>query len=241
MSARAVARAPRAVPARRTVTDLAADALRERILEGELAEGSPIRQDAVAVALGMSRIPVREALRRLEAEGLIAIHPHCGAVVSSLSLDEITELFELRALVEADLLRRAVPELQLADLRRAGEVLDRYDRAFRDRRVDEWAELNWQFHATLLAPAGRSRSLAMVQNLHHQSERYMRMQLALTRGEARAQAEHRAILRAARAGAAGTAARLVSGHILSAGRNLTAFLRRHRSAAPARSFNSPVR
>jgi DNA-binding GntR family transcriptional regulator len=216
---------------RRTVADLAAEALRDLILRGDLAEGEPVRQDAVALELGVSRIPVREALRRLEAEGLVEFSPHCGAVVSSLSLEEITELFDLRALIEASLLRRAVPRLSRDELRHAAEVLVRYDEAFRERRVREWAELNWEFHFTLLAPSGRSRTLALVQNLHHQSERYTRMQLALTGGESRAHVEHRGILAAARHGDSALAARRAARHIRAAGRQLTEFLGRHRAAS----------
>jgi DNA-binding GntR family transcriptional regulator len=230
MTVRAPVAAPIEPLLRRTVADLAADALRERILRGDLAEGSPVRQDAVAMELGVSRIPVREALRRLEAEGLVELSPHCGAVVSSLSLDEITELFDLRALIEAALIRRAVPRLADGDLRRAGDILQQYERAFRERRVGDWAELNWRFHSTLLTPAGRSRTLALLQNLHQQSERYMRMQLALTRGESRARQEHRAILAAARQGDGGTAARLVAALVRNAGRQLASFLRQHRAA-----------
>jgi DNA-binding GntR family transcriptional regulator len=216
---------------RRTVADLAAEALRDLILRGDLAEGAPVRQDAVALELGVSRIPVREALRRLEAEGLVEFSPHCGAVVSSLSLAEITELFDLRALIEASLMRRAVPRMSRDDLRHAAEVLARSDVAFRERRVREWAELNWEFHSALLAPSGRSRTLALVQNLHHQSDRYMRMQLALTGGESRAHAEHRAILTAARQGDRAVAARLTARHVRAAGRQLVGFLRRHRAAS----------
>ncbi len=219
-----------AARARRTIADLAADALRDRILRGDLAEGAPVRQDAMAAELGMSRIPVREALRRLEAEGLVELSPHCGAVVSSLSLEEITELFDLRALIEGALLRRSVPRLSAKVLGLAGEVLTQYERAFRERRIQHWADLNWRFHSILLAPAGRNRTLAMVQTLHHQSERYMRMQLTLTRGESRAHLEHRAILAAARNGDGPGAARLTASHVRHAGRDLVAFLRQYRTA-----------
>lgn len=230
MTVRALPRAGRTPIARRTVADLAADALRDQILRGDLAEGSPVRQDAVAQELGVSRIPVREALRRLEAEGLVEMSPHYGAVVSSLSLDEITELFELRAVIEASLIRRAVPRFAAADLRRVDEVLRQYERAFRERQVREWAELNWRLHSALLAPAGRTRTLALLQNLHQQSERYMRMQLTLTRGEGRARDEHRAILAAVRAQDGPGAARLLATHVRNAGRQLTGFLEHHRPA-----------
>src|SRR5438132_13826238 len=96
-----------AVPIQRqTVAGMTVEALRERILRGDYPEGEPLRQDALADELGVSRIPVREALRQLEAEGLVTFSPHRGAVVSSLSLEEIDELFELRAQIECDMLRR---------------------------------------------------------------------------------------------------------------------------------------
>jgi DNA-binding GntR family transcriptional regulator len=209
-----------ALPRRRTVADLAADALREQILRGDLSEGEPLRQDAIALSLGMSRIPVREALRQLEAEGLVELNPHYGAVVSTLSLDEITELFDVRAVLEAWLMRRAVPRLTAEMLRHATDVLREYDAALRRGEMHEWVRLNWEFHSALLAAAGRQRTLALVQNLHHQSERYMRMQLAITHGEARARFEHRAILTAARKGDPALAARLTTAHVRNAGRRL---------------------
>src|SRR3954452_24316566 len=97
---------------RQTLTGMTADAIRERILLGHYPEGEPLRQDALGAELGVSRIPVREALRQLEAEGLVTYSPHRGAVVSHLSLKEIRELFELRALIEADLTRRSVPRMR---------------------------------------------------------------------------------------------------------------------------------
>ncbi|MGH7460513.1 MAG: GntR family transcriptional regulator, partial [Longimicrobiales bacterium] len=107
--------------------ELTAEALREKILHGDYAEGAPLRQDALAAELGVSRIPVREALRQLEVEGLVTFSPHVGAIVSTLSLDEISELFELRAVLETELLKRALPKLTPEILDRADAVLDAYD------------------------------------------------------------------------------------------------------------------
>src|SRR5688572_3432450 len=94
-------------PARRLVTVTVADAatreLRQRIMSGELADGTPLRQDALAAELGVSRIPIREALSRLESEGLVASYPHRGYVVTALSSEEISELFDLRSLLEPEL------------------------------------------------------------------------------------------------------------------------------------------
>lgn len=218
---------------RQTVAALTLEALREKILRGDYPEGTPLRQDALAAELGVSRIPIREALRQLEAEGLVHFSPHCGAVVSSLSLPEIKELFELRALIEADLLRRAIPRMEPEDLDRADEILDQYDAAFRSGDVAAWGALNWKFHSTLLSPADRPLSMGVVQNLQNQSDRYMRMQLALTHGEHRASGEHRAIAEAARQGEIERACALLTTHILGAGRVLVEFVREHRAREEA--------
>jgi DNA-binding GntR family transcriptional regulator len=218
---------------RRTVVDLAVEELRERILHGDYPDGYPLRQDALAESLGVSRIPVREALRQLEADGLVVVNPHQGAVVSMLSLDEVEELFELRALIESDLMRRATPHMDEARLQRAGEVLDEYEAAFERREIAAWGQLNWEFHSTLLSAAGRAKTLGVLQTLHNQSERYLRMQLALTHGEMKAIGEHRGILAAARSGDPEATAQRTAEHIMSAGRALTDFLKVHREDAGA--------
>lgn len=220
---------------RQTLTGMTLEALRERILRGEFPEGEPLRQDAIAEELGVSRIPVREALRQLEAEGLVTFNPHRGAVVSSLSIADIEELFALRARLESQLLRRAVPLLTRADFERAEEILDEYDVAFRDREVAAWGDLNWQFHSTLYSAAKRPVTMGVVERLHLHANRYARMQLALTHGESRAQDEHRAILAAARKRTPARASSLLTAHIQGAGRSLVRFLRGERASHDGRS------
>ena len=215
---------------RQTLAGMTLDAIRDRILRGAYPEGEPLRQDAIADEMGVSRIPIREALRQLEAEGLVSFSPHRGAVVSSLSLDEIEEVFELRADIESRLLRRAIPLLDEDSLARGAEVLVRYERALRAHDVAEYGELNWQFHSTLYDAADRPVALGIVQRLHQQADRYLRMQLALTHGEHRANEEHRAILDAARKHDVRRGTALLREHILGAGRSLGDFLREHREA-----------
>jgi DNA-binding GntR family transcriptional regulator len=215
---------------RQTLAGMTLDAIRDRILRGAYPEGEPLRQDAIAEEMGVSRIPIREALRQLEAEGLVSFSPHRGAVVSSLSLDEIDEVFELRADIESRLLRRAIPLLDEDSLARAAEVLVRYERALRAHDVAEYGELNWQFHSTLYDAADRPVALGIIQRLHQQADRYLRMQLALTHGEHRANEEHRAILDAARKHDVRRGTALLREHILGAGRSLGDFLREHREA-----------
>jgi DNA-binding GntR family transcriptional regulator len=214
---------------RQTITSLTAERLREKILKGDYPEGGPLRQDALAAELGVSRIPVREALRQLEAEGLVTFSPHVGAVVSSLSIAEIGELFELRAILESETLRLSADQLTEADLDRAEDILDAYEAAFRTGDVAEWGALNWKFHSTILGVADRPLTMGVLSTLHNQSDRYTRLQLSLTHGESRASEEHRAILAAIRERDVERAASLLRNHITDAGHSLADFLRVHRS------------
>ncbi|HUF27390.1 MAG TPA: GntR family transcriptional regulator [Gemmatimonadaceae bacterium] len=226
---------------RRTVSSVVLAALRERIVRGVYRDGAPLRQDALAEELGVSRIPVRESLRQLEAEGLVTFSPHRGAVVSTLSLPEIEEVFFLRAELEGDLLRRAVPRMTTDQLDLSLEILDRYDRMLDAGDIAGYGEMNWQFHSTLYAPAERPITMVIVHRLHQHSDRYLRVQLALTRGESRASEEHRAIVAAARRGDARLACRLLREHIIGAGTQLVDFLRLRREgerARPARPLES---
>lgn len=226
---------------RQTLTSMTVDAIRERILRGHYPEGEPLRQDAIGAELGVSRIPVREALRQLEAEGLVIFNPHRGAVVSVLSLRQIRELFELRAEIEGDLIRRAVPLMKPEHHAKAEEILDAYDAALRSGDVAVYGALNWKFHSALYAAADRELTMSVVSKLHHHSDRYLRMQLALTHGETRARNEHRAIAAAARKRDSAKASRLMRDHIIGAGRTLVSFLEREgaqRAESASRSVTS---
>ena len=214
---------------RSTLAGMTLEALRERILRGHYPEGEPLRQDAIAVELGVSRIPVREALRQLEAEGLVTFNPHRGAVVSTLSIDEITELFELRAEIESDLLRRSMPHLTDADHEKIENILDEYERALAEGEVAVWGQLNWEFHRSLNEPSRREFTLGILAKLHQHSDRYLRMQLVLTHAELRARDEHRAIAAAAKRGDAKAGAKLMRDHILDAGRTLVTFVQKQRN------------
>lgn len=114
-------------PVFKTRTQLVEEAIRTQILKGELKTGQPLRQDALAKEFNVSRIPVREALVQLEAQGLVSFEPHKGATVTELSPDKIDELFELRAVVECHILERAIQNMTDEDLERAREVRERFE------------------------------------------------------------------------------------------------------------------
>jgi DNA-binding GntR family transcriptional regulator len=214
------------------------EALRERILRGAYPDGEPLRQDTLAEELGVSRIPVREALRQLEAEGLVTFSPHRGAVVSSLSLAEIEELFELRAEIECDLVRRAVPNTTPEQLGRATELIDEFEDAMHSGDIARWGPLNWHFHAALYAPANRNVTMGVLQKLHQHSDRYVRMQVLLGTGGATTNDEHRGIAAAVQAKDVDRAAALMRSHVLGAGRALREFLITHRAALSETARNA---
>src|SRR5215208_4995895 len=101
-----------------TTPDLIADSLREEILRGAIPPGQPLRQEELADRFGVSRLPVRDALLRLEAQGLVEVFPNRGAFVVSLSADEVREIYDLRILLEGDAVEQSVPRMTVDDRRR---------------------------------------------------------------------------------------------------------------------------
>ncbi len=93
----------------KTRTQVVIEIFREKILSGNIAAGEPLRQSTLANELNVSRIPIREALLQLEAEDLVKFEAHKGATVTEFSVEKITELFELRALIETNMLAKAIP------------------------------------------------------------------------------------------------------------------------------------
>jgi DNA-binding GntR family transcriptional regulator len=197
-----------------------AASLQERILSGEFKEGDQLVQDAIAREYEVSRMPVREALRQLEAAGLVKLRLHKGAVVTSVPTEQIAELFHLRCLLEGDLLAAALPEMQPTDLSAANELLLKLEVAYENRAIDQWGPLNWAFHRRLYEPSGRVQTLQMVQSINLQTERYIRLQLTLTKSFAVANAEHRKLLRLCAGRDHDSAVQYLVKHIDEAGRKL---------------------
>ena len=197
----------------RTLSLAVADRLRQDILDGVHGPGAQLRQDALAAAYGVSRIPVREALFQLEAEGLVMLAPHRGAVVSALRAEEIRDVFELRALLEPRLLAASIPLLDEADL----AALDRIEAAFASaierRDSGAWGRLNGELHLAMYARAPLPRTLAIVAGLLQTSERYTRLQLATPEAWRRAEREHADLVKLCKARHAAAAVSLLGAHI----------------------------
>jgi len=199
----------------RTVAASAADAIRRKIFDGQLRDGEPLRQDLLAAEFGISRTPIREALVQLEAEGLIRIEPHKGAVVRGASVSDIEETFELRAILEPMLLARSAPRLTARDFDDIKSILNEYSSELRSHNVHRWGELNTILHARLYARAERPQMQAIVDKLLTASDRYTRLQLLHTDGLRRAEREHAQIVELCRKRDYDAAATLLARHIHS--------------------------
>jgi len=210
------------LPRPRTSADLVADTLREAIARGELKGGTPLRQEELAARFGLSRMPVRDALRILEGEGVLTLHPTRGAVVAEADPDDITEIFEIRILLECEALRLAVPQMDEAALEEAEEALERLDN---DAKVGAWGRLNREFHLALYRPCGRPRLLALIDAQHNAADRYVRLILAHFGYAKASQKEHRRMLRHCRAGDAKGAVAELREHLAGAARRMRGFLR----------------
>lgn len=198
-----------------------ADALRVEILRGKLQGGQPLRQDEIAAQFGVSKIPVREALVQLKAEGLVNFYPNRGAFVSELSAAEADEIYVMRIAVETAVLARAIPHLTVSHFKQAGEILDAIDH---EDNIANWGELNWEFHATLYSPAGLPRVMETLRTLHTSIARYLVLYLAGMEYQKKSQREHRALLQACRAGEAENAEDILEAHLHSASTHLIKFL-----------------
>ena len=201
--------------------DFIASALRNAIMQGQFKANQPLRQDHIAQELGVSKIPLREALVQLKAEGLVSFMPNRGAVVSELSANKVDEIFTMRIALETKALERAIPNLSSADLIRTKSVLEILEKE-NDRT--QWSELNWEFHATLYQASQMPRLLNTIETLHNNVTRYLIIYLDRLSAQDISQKEHLAIFNACKRGNIDAATKQLTTHLRKASKRLMAFL-----------------
>jgi DNA-binding GntR family transcriptional regulator len=152
--------------------------LRRRIVDGSLPPGSRIDQDAEAEALGVSRMPLREALRRLEAEGLVSVVRHGGAFVRDLSLGDLDDLYLLRAALEGLAGRIGTEQLSDTELNEMKCLVPSMEAVVRSPDLDAWLNVDWEFHSIIYGAAGHPRLFKMIRMLLDESARYRHLILA---------------------------------------------------------------
>jgi DNA-binding GntR family transcriptional regulator len=206
---------------RGSMSRMIANALRAAIVDGTLAPGAPLRQDAIARHFSVSAIPVREALRQLESEGWVKVEMNKGATVAPLSADEAREIYEIRAALESLAIGLAIPAHTPASLRHA-EVLCKAASAEADPSL--YVARNKAFHLSLYEPVVRPQLLEMIGMLHGRGERYLRLKFGLPSYKGESDREHAALLKAVRRRDVATAQSLVTKHLLDTGELLHRFL-----------------
>jgi DNA-binding GntR family transcriptional regulator len=214
-----------------SLVDAAHEQIRRRILDNVWPPGHRALEQEVALALGMSRTPVREALVRLQAEGLVEVVPRHGMRVLPVSPTDMREIYEVLTALECmacELLARRRPDAAtLAPLDAASAAMDR---ALAADDLDAWARADEQFHAELVAAAGNRHLQAMVMNLWDRAHRARMFSLRLRPKPVNSTREHAALVERLRAGDAEGAAQVNRQHRERASRELLAIFERYRLA-----------
>lgn len=194
-----------------------AEQLRAELLAGKIKPGAPLPQEDLAARFAVSRIPVRDALRILSAEGLVNMTPNRGANVITLSRHDVRELYELRVLLECDCLERAaraVTDDKLAEIDRVRK------RADLDAGTPNWAIGDWAFHEALYRIAGRQRQVALIHALRQTCQIFVGSYGTLTTKRPRWLSEHKLIVDHLRQGEPDLAVSVLRRHIEAAGGHL---------------------
>jgi DNA-binding GntR family transcriptional regulator len=178
----------------RNLSDQLVDLVRDRILAGQVPVDQAIRQDALASELGVSKIPLREALTRLEQDGLIRSQANRGFFVRPLTGDEAEEVYELRLKLEPEAVGLAATRASDEDRAFAAQQLKALD-AHAPGDGDTVGALNRAFHLALIRPAGQPITTQLLERLHVLSDRYVRKHLEPLGRDQRASEEHAEILR----------------------------------------------
>ncbi len=173
--------------------------LRRLLVTGELAPGFPVRQEAVAELLGVSRVPVREALKVLEGEGHVKYAAHRGYVVSELSVEDLVEVYRLRELLEAEAIRVAVPQLTDADVEAIAAAARQVDAAGRTGDLAGMTASNRDFHFQLFDAAGMPRLSRTLRQLWDATDVYRSVYFAGAGNRRHVKNEHAALVDALRA------------------------------------------
>jgi len=197
-----------------------ANVLREAIYRGILEEGKPLHQAMLAQRLNVSPIPLREALRLLETEGLVTFSGYRGASVTTLSLEEARELYEMISALETNLLRIAFPKITRRILHEAASTLDEMEKT---EDCIRWRDLNQIFHNLFYEPADRPLTLDTLARLRQKTDRMIRIHLASMRIDS--QEQHRGILEAVESRDLDRSLAALAAHLAYTSNDLQSFMR----------------
>ncbi|WP_145193593.1 GntR family transcriptional regulator [Pseudomonas sp. URMO17WK12:I11] len=195
--------------------------LRSVILDGRLPPGTAVRQQEIADLYGVSRMPVREALRQLEAQGLLKVEMHKGAVVAPLIGEDAVDTYALRVLLETEALRQSIPRLDDNDICSARSFIHQLEN---ETRHAEIGRLNRLFHMALYSKAPNQKLLRLIENELNEEERFLRFHLSSMGLGKLTQDDHNALVDAAAEKNVGEAVKVLEQHLNSASRVIRAYL-----------------
>lgn len=195
----------------RPLQEIVREKLRDAILAGHHEPGERLAISAIARRYGVSAIPIREALRALEAEGIVEFSPNRGAVVKKLSRDELLEIFLIRVPLESLSLRKAIPNLTDKDFRHLEELVAQMDASVREPSA--WLNSNQRFHLLISRAARLPRLHHMLTSLWGVSRPYMGVYMARTANPRKAREEHVTLIRACRRKDADAAVGILEEHV----------------------------
>ena len=216
---------------RRTTSEGVASRLRSEILRGALEPGTRLRQGQLAARFGVSTTPVREALALLQAEGLVRIDPHRGAVVFLPSVRDVREYYEIREALESLAITLALDRIDDSLLDDLQELVEKMRQ---EQDEEQWAAMNQEFHRRIYRASERPRLLSMIESLRDASRTYIQMYVAHQAPGERSDADHQRILDACRGHDAGKARAAVSYHMRHTADEL-ANLIEHSETAPTQA------
>jgi DNA-binding GntR family transcriptional regulator len=194
-------------------SEMVYDVLRKAILANELPPGSAIDQNALALRLQVSRTPLRQALVRLHAEGLVTLEPHGNAVVSPLSSDDIREVYAIRAALESMLAEVGSVEVDAEVVAAMNEFIAQQGRAWDARATHTFVQLDRKFHETLYRASGFFEACDLAARLRDRSDRYIELYASYEQWGKNFITEHTAILDAVRNGDSAAVKRLTHSHV----------------------------
>jgi DNA-binding GntR family transcriptional regulator len=204
--------------------DEIASALRRAVRERLLGPGEVLNQDQLARRFGVSRVPLREALRTLAGEGLVVMKPGLGAVVAELDADEVNELYELRLHLEPPLAPAIVEHARRVDVEALGNLIESM-RQLTDGQSEEWSTLNYGFHRKLYELSGRRHFIRLVVQVLNLVEPYARVHAHVLGSRPQMLGQRREVVAALRAGDAATLRSLLVESITTARAELIASMR----------------
>ena len=199
---------PRSMAAR----DWVFQVIRTAIVRGVLPGGMPLRQNEISAALSVSHIPVREAFRQLEAQGLVRIYPNRGAVVTKLTKEEIGSLMDIRIMLELGAIRAAIPMMNEEAIEEALAIHEEFSKQTDGNKLED---LNLQLHFAIYRPANNMELIRLIDQLHANVDRYIRPFYAINDSTEKVMEDHQKLIQACKARDAELATALLRTHLES--------------------------